>query len=156
MIWLLPPSSAFCLIALSCVSWASATANYLQVFSHASIPLCFLKKYIYLFIYLWLCRVFAVARGLLSSCCAACGILVPRPGIDPASPALEGRFLTAGPPGKSFLSAFVLCYSLYPECLPHLVCLGNSYLSSKAQLSSSPMLYPARISYLLPCMCSFP
>ena len=29
-----------------------------------------------------------------------CGILVPQPGIRPASPALEGRFLTSGPPGK--------------------------------------------------------
>ena len=61
-----------------------------------------------------------VARGLLSrcgarapeclgsvvavlwlSCPVACGILVPRPGIEPASPALEGGFATAGPPGKS-------------------------------------------------------
>ena len=39
------------------------------------------------------------ARGL--SCPAAHGILVPRPGIEPASPALEGGFLTTGPPGKS-------------------------------------------------------
>ena len=39
------------------------------------------------------------ARGF--SCSAACGILVPPPGIEPASPALEGRFLTTGPPGKS-------------------------------------------------------
>ena len=39
------------------------------------------------------------ANGL--SCPAACGILVPQPGIEPASPALEGGFLTAGPPGKS-------------------------------------------------------
>ena len=31
----------------------------------------------------------------------ACGILVPRPGIEPASSALEGGFLTTGPPGKS-------------------------------------------------------
>ena len=32
-----------------------------------------------------------------------CGIslTVPQPGIEPASPALEGRFLTTGPPGKS-------------------------------------------------------
>ena len=29
------------------------------------------------------------------------GILVPRPGIKPTSPALEGGFLTLGPPGKS-------------------------------------------------------
>ena len=40
-----------------------------------------------------------VARGL--SCPKACGILVSRPGIEPAPPALEGRFLTTGPPGKS-------------------------------------------------------
>lgn len=31
----------------------------------------------------------------------SCWILVPQPGIQPASPALEGRFLTYGPPGKS-------------------------------------------------------
>ena len=40
-----------------------------------------------------------VARG--PSCPAACGILVPRPGIEPAPPALEGGFFTTGPPGKS-------------------------------------------------------
>ena len=30
-----------------------------------------------------------------------CGILVHQPGIEPMSPALEGGFLTTGPPGKS-------------------------------------------------------
>ena len=34
-------------------------------------------------------------------CPEACGILVPQPGIEPMSPALEGGFLTTGPPGKS-------------------------------------------------------
>ena len=43
-----------------------------------------------------------MACGL--SCPAACGILVPRPGIEPVSPALEGGFLTTGPPGKSHVS----------------------------------------------------
>ena len=38
------------------------------------------------------------------SCPAACGILAPRPGIEPASPALEGGFFTTGPPGKSHLN----------------------------------------------------
>jgi len=38
------------------------------------------------------------------SCPAACGILVPYPGVKPASPALEVRFLTTGPPGKSLIS----------------------------------------------------
>ena len=32
---------------------------------------------------------------------AACGILVPRPGIEPSLPVLEGEVLTTGPPGKS-------------------------------------------------------
>ena len=39
-----------------------------------------------------------VARGL--SCPVACGILVPQAAIEPASPALEGGFLTTGPPGS--------------------------------------------------------
>ena len=53
-----------------------------------------------------------VAAPGLSSCGAwaleciglvalTCGILVLRPGIEPTSPALEGGFLTTGPPGKS-------------------------------------------------------
>ena len=29
------------------------------------------------------------------------GILVPGPDVEPTSPALQGRFSTAGPPGKS-------------------------------------------------------
>ena len=32
------------------------------------------------------------------SCLTACGILVPQSAIKPASPALEGVFLTTGPP----------------------------------------------------------
>ena len=39
------------------------------------------------------------AHGL--SCSTECGILVPRPGIEPTSLALQGRFLTTDPPGKS-------------------------------------------------------
>ena len=79
------------------------------------------------YLFIWLRRaliaahgIFVVAHGLLSSCgtwalehagsvvaahglsCPTlCGILVPRPGIEPASPALEGGFLTTVPPGKS-------------------------------------------------------
>ena len=33
----------------------------------------------------------------------ACGILVPQPGIKPESPALKGKGLTTGLPGKSQL-----------------------------------------------------
>ena len=45
-----------------------------------------------------------VARRL--SCPAACGIFVPRPGIEPASPALEGGFFITGPRGKSLKCSF--------------------------------------------------
>ena len=41
-----------------------------------------------------------------SSCTTAHGILVPRPRIEPVSPALEGGFLTTGPPGKARSEAF--------------------------------------------------
>ena len=47
-----------------------------------------------------------VARRL--SCPVACGTLVPRPGIEAMSLALEGRFLTTGPPGKSLLNLLPL------------------------------------------------
>ena len=40
-----------------------------------------------------------VICGLI--CSAACGILTPPLGIEPASPASQGRFLNTGPPGKS-------------------------------------------------------
>ena len=46
-------------------------------------------------------RSVVVARGLGFS--AACGIPVPRSGIEPISPALEYRFLTTGPPRKFLL-----------------------------------------------------
>ena len=50
---------------------------------------------------------------------AACGILVSQPGIDSASPALEDRFLTTGPPGKSpppeFLNLWM--WSRPQECI---------------------------------------
>ena len=42
------------------------------------------------------------ANGL--SCPSACGILVSQQVIKPASPALDGRFLTTGQPGKSHWS----------------------------------------------------
>ena len=61
----------------------------------------------------WLHRVFIaactgsviVAPGL--SCIATCGILVPQPGTEPGSPALEGGFLATGPQGKSQPSVFL-------------------------------------------------
>ena len=50
-----------------------------------------------------------VVEGRLS-CPAACGILVPWPGIQPASPALQGGFLTTTPPGSSLPYTLKLLY----------------------------------------------
>ena len=64
-----------------------------------------------------LCRVLAAVCGLLPSCGVqvslppAYGVLVPWPGINAESPALEGRFLTTGPPGKSLAIRNLLSHS---------------------------------------------
>ena len=47
-----------------------------------------------------------VAVAFRCSCPEACGILAPEPGIKPVSPAMEGGFLTTGPPGKSPFQEF--------------------------------------------------
>ena len=47
----------------------------------------------------WAWASVALASG--PSCPAACGILVPRPGIKPVSPTLKGKFLTTGLAGQS-------------------------------------------------------
>jgi len=44
--------------------------------------------------------------GHRHSCPMAGGIQAPRPGIEPMSPALEGRFLTAVPPGREVPKLF--------------------------------------------------
>ena len=66
-------------------------------------------------------RSFLVAAHGLSSCSMwmACEILVPCPGIKPASPALQGRFLTIGPPERSrdLLSLSSLPLLLYPKSI---------------------------------------
>ena len=54
----------------------------------------------------------SVVAALGFSCPAACGSLVPGPGIEPTSPALEGRFLTTGPRGNSPMSCFLGIYKL--------------------------------------------
>ena len=71
-------------------------------------------------LYLWLCQVgsVVVAHGL--RCPAAYGILVPWLGLEPTSAALESKFLTTGPPGKSQSSILELGqnYNLRLVCLP--------------------------------------
>ena len=52
------------------------------------------------------CGIFQCMQGLVTvahkhSCSSVGRILVPRPRIEPVSPALHSTFLTAGPPEKS-------------------------------------------------------
>ena len=76
----------------------------------------------YLLIWLWqflvaACRIFCCGTWTLEQadsvvvvgglcCSAAYGMLVPWPGIKPTSPALQGGFLTTGPPGRSLGTYF--------------------------------------------------
>ena len=57
-----------------------------------------------------------IVAVLRLSCPAACGILGPQLGIEPASQALQEGFLTTGPPGESLhfgtLSFWPDCYAL--------------------------------------------
>ena len=46
-----------------------------------------------------------VVHGL--SCSTACGILVPQPGIEPVSPALQGRFLPLDHQGSPHIEPLV-------------------------------------------------
>ena len=109
----------------------------------------FFKKFIYLFIYFWLCWVFVCVRGLslvaasggpsssrcaglslsrplvaehrlqtrrLSSCGSRAQLLrgmwdLPRPGLEPVSPALAGGFSTTAPPGKPLATFYLYVQS---------------------------------------------
>ena len=71
----------------------------------------------------------------LSSCGSRAQLLrgmwdLPRPGLEPASPALAGRFSTTAPPGKPLCSCllnhntcwaslYVLIHIELPHCVPH-------------------------------------
>ena len=53
----------------------------------------------------------SVVAAVGLSCPMVCWILVPRPGLEPVSPEMEGGFFTTGPPGKSLSSLLVPCFS---------------------------------------------
>ena len=63
-------------------------------------------------------RVGLVAVVCRLGCSVACGVLVPRPGIKPTSLALEGGFLTTGPPGESHIHLFGLEFSSFADVYP--------------------------------------
>ena len=58
------------------------------------------------------------------SCFMACGILVPRPGIEPTSPELEGRFFTTGPLGKSLFLLLMEYCSYFTDVIASLLSPG--------------------------------
>ena len=82
------------------------------------------------------------------SCPATCWILVPWPGIEPASLALQGRFLTTGPPGRS--ASFLWSPCRVPDILlPALPLLPPRPFSSSPEVSN-PALLPGSPFQLIP------
>ena len=55
-------------------------------------------------------------------CSVACVILVSQPEIRPASPALQGEFLTTGPPGKPHKYSLYMCVCV---CVCVWVCVSD-------------------------------
>ena len=77
---------------------------------------------------LWHTSYLIVAGGL--SCPAACEILVPRPGMEPMSHVLTGRFLTTGPSEKSPKRCLTSLVFLCTHSLSHVwLCDPMDYLS---------------------------
>ena len=76
-----------------------------------------------------------VARGL--SCPTDYGILVPRSGIQSKLLALQGRFLTTGPPGKSHRRNFKGKSKTTQDFIFHFetaTCRSNTFLSQHFQM----------------------
>ena len=99
------------------VSYAAKFCNLANVLSRRSVSFLFL----YLFIYLAAMGLSCVLQDLLLrcgySCSTACGILVPWPGMEPASPALQGGFWATWEVLRSqFLEAPQISgWSLHPQ-----------------------------------------
>ena len=108
-----------------------------------------------------------VARGL---CCPmAGGILVPRPGIEPTFPALEGGFLNTGPPGKSpcllfltsYFTSFCFVYPLttycgyrwfYYFCLLTLYCFINGWSTTFTVYLLLPLRFFPFVIFMFPAV----
>ena len=86
----------------------------------------------------------------------ACGTLVPRPGVEPMTPALGDGVSTTGPPGKSLGSFFFLwlCFSLLVgRRRPHSGCgaqashcRGSSCCGAQALGPQAPVAAAHRLS----------
>ena len=105
---------------------------------------------------LWYADFVVVAHGL--SCSEVCRIVVPWPGIEPTSPALQGGFLTTEPPGKSprkhFLKTFLLHCSSQPFVLGNNNNLENQIASNNfnyIKLSTKEMTEQPKQTKKLKC-----
>ena len=84
----------------------------------SSYPLNWSLMSVFFKIFIWLHGALVVMHGF--SCSTVCGILVSRPGTITTSPALQGRFLTTRPPGKSPNNVnycVCVCAQLLQSCL---------------------------------------
>lgn len=77
----------------------------------------YLSVLFFSYLFMWLDQVLVAAGGFI--CSEARGILVLQLETEPVSSASEGRFLIAGPPGKSLLSPlYILATSSLLYVLP--------------------------------------
>ena len=102
-----------------------------------------------------------VVGGL--SCPTACGILFPRPAIEPVSPVLQGKFLTTGPPGKSYIFLYFLIQfslGLLPDIKTQFDFLqgqNSNLLISRIQLAYyTGMIKASMLICVCVCVCVWP
>ena len=102
------------------MSSLSVTSHHIDSISH---HYKLFNEFFVLFSLFWWCWVFVevsrlslvVVGGL--RCPSACGILVPQPGMEPVSPALEGGLSVTGPPGEASYMSSKGCTRLTLWCL---------------------------------------
>ena len=95
-----------------------------------------------------------VAAPGLSSCGARTSLLrvmwnLPKPGIEPMSPTLAGRFFSTAPPGKSLVQ--FMCQNLCENCDPIKLKLTPRFLSTHSVLLA-PLLqhFPPQLKFYMP------
>ena len=113
------------------------TVDFLFLSIYVSFLFFSVKKCLFLFLTLsglscgtWDLLLWLVGFSLVAvhelSCPVACGILVSWLGIKPIFPALEGRFSTTGPPGKSWAYCFFSIYVFtFIKFLPYFCSFSN-------------------------------
>ena len=81
------------------------------------------------------------------------GILTPRPGIKPMSPAVQGGFLTTGPPGNSYIYIYFFFSKRYENANLNISKLINSpqlyknYFKSKSLVNTPPTHIPPNLRH---------